>query len=61
MGSSGADSADSIDATQSLDAPALLRRGVVDFVGPAFLGADAELVGVVSIFAVASAGGFVED
>lgn len=56
LGSSGADSASSLDSAKTLQALALMGVRIVLFVGSALLGADAELVGEVSADAVAVAG-----
>ena len=53
LAAGGADGADTTDASKSLEADATLGGVIVDFIGLAFLGADAELVGVESGVAVA--------
>ena len=50
-----ADSANSTDSSKTLDADALLVA-VVNFVGSTFSGADAELIGVESLLAIAVSG-----
>lgn len=55
LSSSRTQGTDSADAAQTRNASTSLSAGVVLFVGSAFLGADTELVGVVSIVAVAVA------
>ena len=55
LSSSRTQGTDSADAAQTRNASTSLSAGVVLFVGSAFLSADTELVGVVSIIAVAVA------